>query len=276
MAGGAAYPGGSARSSGSRPLDWSGAAACATPDGAAHAPGLWEALTLVAVVGIALVIVAAIVVAVHRGGQGWWRFFLGGAAGWVVAQLVKSLLLAPFTLQALHGGGAAAATLLAVQWWFIGAGALLPGVVEELGKYLPLRWLRVGNRGSALALGLGAGAVEALVLGAEVFALAGHGQSLAGALIAVWERFWAVGFHAGSAALDGLAVVRGQARWLVLAMALHTAVDLGAAWYQHAAAVSAPAGTLHAALLLTELSAAVVAVLAWWLAGRLWARTVAA
>ncbi len=226
----------------------------------------------VAVGGILAVTVVAVVVAARLGRSGWWRFVLAGAAGWAVAQVVKGVLVAPVTLLGVRHGGAAQ---LAAHWWFIGLGALLPGVVEELGKYVPLRWLRVRNRGSALALGLGAGAFEALTLMAALFApqLAAH-ETMAGALIAVWERFWAVALHAGEAALDGVAVVRRRIRWLVVAMALHTAADLGAAWYQHQTATGARGSALQAPLAVAEVAVAALAIATWWWSARLWAKRV--
>ncbi len=229
----------------------------------------------VAVAGIVAVGAVALYIAARAGGTGWWRFVLAGAAGWLAAQVVKSLVVAPLTLLAAGRGGqaASAASALASHWWYIGFAALLPGVVEELGKYFPLRWLRVRARGSALALGVGASAVEALTLVASLGATAGHAHETAlGALIAVWERTWGVTFHAASATIDGYAVWSGRARWLIAAMGLHTLLDLGAAWYQHALAVSAPHAVIRAALAVTEVAALVIALLALWLGRRLWAR----
>ena len=227
----------------------------------------------IALVGMLAVVAAAVVIARRQGG-GWWRYLLAGAAGWVVAQAVKGVILAPATVGAMHQGGATAVAHMAAQWWFLIVAALLPGVVEELGKYVPLRWMHVEGRGAALALGLGAGALEALAIAASLAAVAGggpHGETLAAAFIAVWERFWAVALHAGLATLAGLAVVQRRIRWLLLAMGLHTAADLGAAWYQHAGAVGATAGAQHNALLVAELAAAVAAIIAWVWGKRAWA-----
>jgi uncharacterized membrane protein YhfC len=214
-----------------------------------------------AVAGILGVGAAAVWAAARQGRAFWWRYLLAGAAGWLAAQAVKGLVALPVVV-AVPGA--------ALRWWFVGLSALLPGVIEELGKYVPLRLLRVERRGSALALGLGAGAVEAVTVVAGL-AAAGHGETAAGALLAVWERFWAVAFHAGTAAIDGYAVVSRRARWLAAAMALHTAVDLAAGWYDHGRAVGAPPAALRAPLAVAELGVAALAVVAWRLARRLWA-----
>lgn len=226
----------------------------------------------VSVGGIVAISLAAIVLAARQG-DGWWKFLLAGAAGWLVAQWAKSLIVLPLAAAYGHGAGPArGSAVLATLWWFPVFGALLAGVWEELGKYLPLRWLRVDAYGMALALGLGAGALEALTLAAGVAGAAGAGfggETTAAAVISIWERFWAVALHAGLATVDGLAVARRRLRWLLLAMGLHTAADLGAGWYQHTAAVHA--GNAQAALLTAELAAAAVAILTWQIGRRLWA-----
>gem|GEM_PF-4819908 len=226
----------------------------------------------VSVGGIVAVVVVALVVAARQG-KGWWKFLLAGAAGWLVAQWAKGLIVLPLAAAYGHGSGLArGSAILSTLWWFPVFGALLAGVWEELGKYVPLRWLRVDAYGQALALGLGAGALEALVLAAGVMGAAGAGfggETAGAALISVWERFWAIALHAGLATADGLAVVRRRVRWLLLAIGLHTAADLGAGWYQHTAAVHA--GAAQAALLTAELVAAAVAVVTWMVGRRIWA-----
>lgn len=216
-------------------------------------------------------VAAAAILAAARQGVGWWRLLLAGAAGWVAAQVAKGAVILP--LAKLAGVGP---PLVAVPWWLIGIGALLPGVFEELGKYLPLRWLRVSGRRASLALGLGAGGSEALVLAAGVavaaltHAPAAHAETLVAALIAIWERLWAVASHAAFATLDGLAVVRRRVEWLFAAMALHTIEDLAPAWYQRARAVHAGAATTHGALVVAEVVVAGVAIAAWLWGRRAW------
>jgi hypothetical protein len=125
----------------------------------------------------------------------------------------------------------------------------------------------------ALALGLGAGAIEAITILVGVLATAGLGgvhEPFVSALIAVWERFWAVTGHAAEATLDGVAIVRRKGRWLVAAMAAHTLIDLGAAWYQHAEAVHASVAVVRLALGTSEVVLAVVAALVWVWGRRLW------
>lgn len=224
-----------------------------------------------AVAGIAAVVVSAVVVSARQG-KGWWVFLLVGALGWVLAQAGKDILLLPIIL-------ADRSAILSTQLWYIPLAALLPGVVEELGKYLPLRMLHVRTRNMALALGLGAGAMEAITILVGVLAIAGVGgvhEPFVSALIAMWERFWAVTGHAAEAALDGLAIVRRQGRWLLAAIAAHTAIDLGAAWYQHTEAVHASVAVVRLSLGTSEVVLAAVAVLVWIWGERLWRRSTVA
>lgn len=221
--------------------------------------------------GVLLLVVGAVLLAARQG-RGWWRFLLAGAAGWTAAQAGKSLFAIP--LYAAYAGAAGmthGALVVAAQWWFPAFAALLAGLWEELGKYLPLRWLRVDRRGAALALGLGVGAMEALIVGLGILQLglagAAAGEGAVTALLPVWERFWAIAFHAASATIDGVAVVRRRLRWWVLAVALHTANDLSAGWYQSAAARHASTAL---PLAVAELGAAAVAVLTWWIGRRAW------
>lgn len=219
----------------------------------------------VAVAGVAVLILLAGRFAVRWGGWGW---FLAGAAGWAVAQGAKYVALLPF----LGRGGAP----LAASGWFALGAALLAGVAEELGKYVPLRLMRARRREAALALGLGAGALEAATvlaaLVASALTLLSPAPGLAASLLPVWERFWAVTTHAGLAAIDAVAVVRRQTRWLLLAMGLHALTDVGAGWYQHLAAIGAPPGRMRAAANGEEALVAVLAVGIWWLGLALWRR----
>jgi uncharacterized membrane protein YhfC len=215
--------------------------------------------SLLALVGVAGVVVAS------RLGARWLPFLLAGAAGWLLAQVLKQLLSLP-TLN-LPGGPAA----LVAAWWFPFFGAVLPGFAEELGKYVPLRWMRVSGREQALALGLGAGALEALVLALPGFvAPAAVHVTVIGLVIAVWERGWAVTFHAALATLDGAAVHLRRARWLVVAMVGHFLVDLPAGQYQRVVALHAPGAVTWIAV--TEVLAPAVALAALALGRRLWAQ----
>lgn len=227
----------------------------------------------ISVAGVAIVVLVAARLAVTRAG---WRWFLAGAAGWLVAQGAKYVVLLPFLARAGAGGVGA----LAASGWFALGAALLAGVAEELGKYVPLRWIGVPGRDAALALGLGAGALEALLVLVSLVTAAAtivsNPAGLVGSLLPVWERTWAVATHAGLATVDAIAVVRRQVRWLLLGMALHTLSDLGAGWYQHLSAVGAPLGRIQAVLYGEEALIAVVAVGIWWLGRVLWRQVRAA
>ena len=221
----------------------------------------------ISVAGVAIVVLAAARLAVARAG---WRWFLAGAAGWLAAQGAKYVVLLPFLARAGPGG----VSVLTASGWFALGAALLAGVTEELGKYVPLRWMRVPGRDAALALGLGAGALEALLVLVSLVTAAAtivsNPAGLGGSLLPVWERTWAVATHAGLATVDAIAVVRRQFRWLLGGMALHTLSDLGAGWYQHLSAVGAPLGRIQAVLYGEEALIAVVAVGVWWLGRVLW------
>ncbi len=86
----------------------------------------------------------------------------------------------------------------------------------------------------------------------------------------MWERFWAVALHAGLATILGIAVVRRQARWFAAAVALHFIGDLGAAWYQHLAAIHTPVASILPVLYGTEVWTALVAAAAWMWGLQLW------
>lgn len=219
-----------------------------------------------AVLGVAVVVALAVVLARRHAP---WRWLVAGAAGWLAAQGLKYVVVLPVLL----AGGTPALLRLEGLGWFAVGGALLAGVTEELGKYVPARWLRAATRAEGLALGLGAGALEALVIGIQLVVVAGSpggGGTLVGALLPVWERAWAVTTHAGLGMIDGLAVVRRQGRWLVWAIGLHTVADLGAGWYQHLAASRAPGVLLVRALYGAEVWSALSALAIWWIALRLW------
>lgn len=220
--------------------------------------------------GVLAVVFGAGWLALRRGS---WAWLAAGAAGWLAAQAVKGLIVLPLLVGT--GGPASAATVaaLAATSWFVPAAALLAAASEELGKYGPLRWLRVRDRDHALALGLGAGALEALLVASGLVAVGwshGGAEPVVGALLAVWERFWAVVMHAGLATIDGIAIVRRKVRWLGAAVALHFVGDLGAGWYQHLVARHAAPATVVPVLYGVEGFTALVAVAAWVWGVRLW------
>ncbi len=217
----------------------------------------------------ALVGVGALVYAT-RLGKPWIGLVLAGAAGWLAAQVGKELTAILVAAAVSHGRplSVGAAALSPAVWWFPFFGAALPAVWEELGKYLPLRWAAVALRERALVLGLGAGALEAVYVGALTAGglLGGVGavQVAAGA----WERFWAVVAHAGLGTLDGAAAYLRRPAWLGCAMALHFAADLLAGRYQQLRAQGAH-GQLPV-LVASEVVAALLALAAIGLGRRAW------
>jgi hypothetical protein len=158
---------------------------------------------------------------------------LAGAAGWGAAQVAK-LLSALLLAVALAPGrrlAEAVSGLAPPSPWYVLAGAALPAFWEQAASYGVLCRLGTGAAGSSgfrrgLAVGLGAGAAEALVVGAAMQPLARtptHGLALA---VWAWERAWSAALHGGLGTLAGAAAARGSARPLVLAMALHFLAEL--------------------------------------------------
>ncbi|HVB10061.1 MAG TPA: YhfC family glutamic-type intramembrane protease [Bacillota bacterium] len=222
-------------------------------------------MAVLRVVLMLLVAVVGVVVAARAGGRRWLPFLLAGAAGWIVAQVVKTV----FALPILMSHGASAAPLIATAAWYPFFAALLPGVFEELAKWVPLRSMRVSDRGQALALGLGVGAIEVLSVALPLLFLPGASSATAAAVgVAVWERIWAVTLHAGLATIDGAAVALGRGRWLLAAMALHFLANLPAGEYQRLSLLGSPSA--RTVLIATEILVVAFALAALWIGRRLW------
>jgi ABC-2 type transport system ATP-binding protein len=194
-----------------------------------------------------------------------------GAACFVASQLVHlplNWLLQPLLPD--PSGGPLALTLVCA---FLGLSA---GLCEELARYALLRWLRRGDRtgAHALALGLGHGGVESMILGlfvvqailnvvviertgldqlgldatergaveAQLAAMRALGP--VGPLLGAAERLFTIPFHVAASTLVMRAVVSERPAFVLAAIALHAALD------GLAVAVGATLGPLTAELFL--------------------------
>lgn len=196
--------------------------------------------------GLGMVAVAVAAVALWRRHGVPARFWLWGAAGWLLGVGLKVAWSAPMNARVdrwLHAALPAAAGPL--TWVYLG---LLTGVFEGGVSLLLIRYVRgLGSATWAQAVGFGIafGAVEALMLGigALLSALAAAGGSLpAGALPAGYGPAWAIFpvveraatvlVRVLSAVLIFYAVARGQARWFWLSFVYKTAIDTVAGFAQ--------------------------------------------
>ena len=128
---------------------------------------------------------------------------------------------------------------------------LLTGIFEVGITYLVLRKIKLGKAPwkSALAFGIGFGAVEALILSISPLALAllitfSPGSvpeasarsltdiTLVSALLPVWERLFTVLVHIFSNVLIFYAIAVRQPRWFWLAFFYKSAIDMAAAFVQ--------------------------------------------
>jgi len=217
-------------------------------------PGEIEVPTVSPVVllaGMGMIIVAAgyvIYAATHKLG---WAYLGLGAAAWVGTVICKFAWAVPFNPRVYDAvtGALPQGMARAVFALYVGA---LTGVFEVVGLWLLLRYTKLGRVpwARALALGIGFGAVEALLLGIN---------SLAGVLTAIlapstlpvealeqivhqsvalyiaapaWERFFTVLIHVAANACLFYGIARQETRWLWLAFAFKTAIDTAAAWAQ--------------------------------------------
>jgi len=183
-----------------------------------------------------------------------WRYFGYGALIFFLFQLISRVPLVTIA-------GAVVAPALAnntgaqLAW---GAGlALTAGLFEEVGRYVGYRWLMRREEKTwrkAIMYGLGHGGLESMLLIAglallsliSLLALSATGldqipaaqrdavsRQLAAvsatpewlALVAVWERAWALAFHVAMSVLVVQVFRRGGLRWLALAVFLHALLD---------------------------------------------------
>lgn len=196
--------------------------------------------------GVGMVLVGVLAIVFWRRASGAaYRWFWVGAAVWTVAvalKLVFALLANAAVIGALKG---------AVPYpWMVLLGGLYIGVesaVFEIGLTLlaVLLWRRMGKDATrAIAIGLGAGAIEAVLLGLAVLTAVAIGISgVEGAdavreqfaaalevsplawLIGPVERLIAVACHASSRALVLLGVVHRRAGMVWAGFAVFTLID---------------------------------------------------
>ncbi|MDI7274393.1 MAG: YhfC family glutamic-type intramembrane protease [Anaerolineae bacterium] len=176
------------------------------------------------------------------------RYMLWGALAWVVTVALKFAWAIPINPPVERALKAALPAAVAGPVLYVYVGALT-GVFEVGVTYLALRYTRLGRApwGSALAFGIGFGAVEAGLLAVSplVSALAAltSPASLPPGLLTelarvndpllglapVWERFFAVWIHVFSNVLIFHALAARRPRWFWLAFVFKTAVDTVAA-----------------------------------------------
>jgi uncharacterized membrane protein YhfC len=185
------------------------------------------------------------------------RFLLVGALAWVVTVALKFAWAIPLNtpIYAALYGALPAAIAVPVFELYVGS---LTGIFEVGVTFLAVRFTRLGRApwASALAFGIGFGAVEALMLGISplsagvVVLLApasftpGQLESIAAlanpllGLAPIWERFFTIWVHILSNLLIFYAVAVRQARWFWLAFAYKTFLDAVAAYAQLSGLVS--------------------------------------
>jgi uncharacterized membrane protein YhfC len=180
-----------------------------------------------------------------------WGYLGLGAAGWLVGIVCKFAWAIPLNgpiYTALH---TALSANLAEPIFEVYVG-LLTGVFEILLVWPLLRYTRLGRVGwpRALAFGLGAGALEALLLGLsslgtalvgllapqqltyEIMENLARQNNLLWGLAPLVERLATILVHTLARTLLFQGVQTRQARWLWFAVALMTALDTVAAWGQ--------------------------------------------
>jgi uncharacterized membrane protein YhfC len=212
-------------------------------------------LVLAPGLGMILVALGFVVYALRR--RLGIRFLLLGCLAWVVTVALKfawAVPLNPGIYAALQSALPAAIATPAFEV-YVGA---LTGVFEVGVTFLAVRFTRLRRVpwASALAFGIGFGAVEALLLGispltAGLIALFAPAtftpvqlESIAAAanpflaLAPVWERFFTIWVHILSNLLVFYAVAVHQARWFWLAFAYKTVLDAVAAYAQLSGLVS--------------------------------------
>lgn len=193
--------------------------------------------------GVGMLLLAVVVVIMlWRQQRVQWGWLGIGALMFVAMQIVKALTALGIGLQSWTPG-----------WPLVFAGALLPGVWEEVGKWLPLRIRRPVSWDAVLSFGIGFGAIEAVMIGLQVAALAAVGSLAPGTLpaelqeqfaapvtgfamlgpaLAIVERGAAISLHTAFAFMNAKAVLLRRASLFFGAVLLHTVVDVFAAYYQ--------------------------------------------
>lgn len=186
-----------------------------------------------------------------------WRYLGLGALAWVVTVALKFAWAIPINPPLEHALSAVLPQWMSAPLFYLYAG-VLTGAFEVGVTYLVLGRTRLGYAPwkSALAFGIGFGAVEAALLAvsplagvlialtsphmlppAMLEALVQLNNVLRG-LAPVWERFFVVWAHVLANVLIFHALAVGRPRWFWLAFAYKTALDTVAAAGQGVAAGS--------------------------------------
>jgi uncharacterized membrane protein YhfC len=231
--------------------------------------------------------VALCIVASHRSHVSW-RYALFGAAVFLVFQVLTRLpalrVLDPIVTPHL-------ATSTVLTWvWLVGL-ALSAALFEEVGRYVGYRvFMRREEKtwGKAVMYGLGHGGLESLLLvgGTAVLTLiglvslqVGGLEQLSGAqravaaqqvqtiasepvwfpLLGAWERLWTIPIQVACSVLVLQVFRRQSLRWLWLAIAAHTFVDLTAVGLGQAL------GPRLSSTVIVEGALTVLGVVALWL-----------
>jgi uncharacterized membrane protein YhfC len=180
-----------------------------------------------------------------RTGAPWSAWWKGALVFFVSTVVLRIPWLIPLGAW-VHKSGAAERPWLPTA--FILLSCVAAGVFEQVGNWIGLRSLPERTPRTAAQLGLGHGGLEAMLIGGVgvigqivVIALASAGkladpkaiaaaqqigqQGLLRSLLAGVERVSTMGLQAGLAVIVLQTFVRGSARWLWLAIALHAGVD---------------------------------------------------
>jgi uncharacterized membrane protein YhfC len=201
--------------------------------------------------GIGMILVGAGYVIYAAARRLGWGYLGLGAGVWIATVVLKFVWAVPANppIYAALTGALPEAAATVVFSIYVGA---LTGIFEVLGTWLLLRYTKLGRVpwGRALAFGIGFGAIEALLLGANsvigvvtaiispsalsLEALEQIARQTTVLYIAapVWERFFTVLIHIFANVCLFYGIVRGQARWLWVPFVFKSAIDAVAAWAQ--------------------------------------------
>ncbi len=200
-------------------------------------------------IGMILVAVGYVIYAAAR--RLGWGYLGLGAGAWIATVVIKFVWAIPANPPIYAALTGALPKNLAIVAFSIYVGSLT-GFTEVLLVWLLLRYTKLGRVpwGRALAFGIGFGAVEALLLGANsvigvVTAIVSPSSVSLEALeqivsqttalyiaAPIWERFFTVLIHIFANVCLFYGVVRGRARWLWVSFVFKSAIDAVAAWAQ--------------------------------------------
>jgi uncharacterized membrane protein YhfC len=153
----------------------------------------------------------------------WTGLVVGGVA-FLLAGILQNLMVAPMAIT-IHGrkGLQPLDVGSALEALYYGIAA---GIAQELVK---LAGIRVYGRNhpiipTAIAIGAGFALTEIILVSLPV--VQGSPVAVSALAIPVWERFSAILFHTGSAAIIGYGLVRGKMwLYLLIAIVLHAIPD---------------------------------------------------